>query len=80
MKMVVYPGTLDCDLINPSLISDYFFRELFLGNLVSQLMKIPQFEDPIKNVTDVVNRSITIFEKDYIFEISKDYYLNVNYY
>ena len=41
-------------------------------------MKIPQFEDPIDNVTDLVERNITIFEYDYLFEAYRDVYHGVN--
>ena len=49
-------------------------RELFLGNLVSQLMKIPQFEDPINTVQNVVDNNITIFMEKRLFDNRKSFY------
>ena len=56
---------------------EQYFREVFLGNLVTQLMKIPQFEDPINTVQDLVDHNITIFEYEYLFENQRNVYLNL---
>ena len=41
---------------------DYGCRELFLGNLVGQLMRRPEDGDIINKVEDLVEHNITIFE------------------
>ena len=41
-------------------------------------MKIPQFENPINTVNDLIDRNITIFEYDYMFEPTKDGFLQQN--
>ena len=38
-------------------------------------MKIPQYEDTIDNVTDLVEHNITLFEYDYLFEDYRDWYI-----
>ena len=55
-----------------------FYRELFLGNLVTQLMKKPQFEDPIDTLKDLVERKITIFQQDFYLDTTKDFYYAIN--
>ena len=57
---------------------DLIFRELFLGSLVSQLMKIPEPGEPINSVQDLVKQNITIFEYDYLFEAMKNYLMDQN--
>ena len=41
-------------------------------------MKRPQFEDPINSVKDLVDRNITIFEYDDLFENMKDVFKQHN--
>ena len=53
-------------------------RELFLGNLVTQLMRKPQFEDPINTVNDLVDRNITLTQIDLFFDGDQYFYLRVN--
>ena len=55
-----------------------FFRELFLGNMVTQLMKIPQLDDPINTPKDLEKSNITIFKEYYIFDNHKMWYSSVN--
>ena len=40
-------------------------------------MRIPKFEDPINNEHDLVDRNITIFEYDWLFHSTKDYYYDL---
>ena len=74
----VYLEYLLCKNLKYSLLLKLLFRELFLGNLVSQLMKIPQFEDPINTVQDLVQRNITIFESNSNLVASKTSFLKLD--
>ena len=42
-----------------------FCREIILGNLVSQVMRGEEFEDPIDTVGDLVDRNIIVL---YLYE------------
>ena len=46
--------------------------------MVTQLMKTPQFEDPINTVKDLVDQNITIFEYRHKFDDSRSFYLREN--
>ena len=61
-------------IFNPTIV----FREIFLGNLVSQIMKSPQFEDPINTVKDLVERNITVFQYESALASTKRSYLHYN--
>ena len=53
-------------------------RELFLGNLVSQLLRRTTYEDPIDNVKDIADNNITIVQIDYFYEIYRNLYRDQN--
>ena len=56
----------------------FVIRELFLGNLISSLMRIPQFEDPIDTVKDLVDQNITIFSDRRMFQNLKEKFKNAH--
>ena len=49
-----------------------------MGNLISQLMRIPQHENPINTVQDLVEHNITIFEHDLVLDDRRNFYLRAN--
>ena len=49
-----------------------------MGNLVSEVMRIPQPGDTINNVHDLLKHNVTLFEIDYLFESYRDWYMDLN--
>ena len=54
------------------------FREIFLGNLVSQVITTPQFEDSIETVEDFLKQNMTLFSYRSSFESRKKWLLSLN--
>ena len=48
------------------------FREVILGNLVSQVMRQEEFEDPIDTVSDLVDRNIIVLESSPVYNKLKN--------
>ena len=48
-------------------IDRFNFREIFLGNLVSQAIKKPSHENPIDTIKDLIDQNVTIVEVEHLF-------------
>ena len=43
-------------------------REVFLGNVLNEMMRNPTFEDPVNNARDLVERNITLATTSFLLK------------